>query len=345
MMTQLVSALIGAGGIAKALHLPAHKNLTGSSLKWVCDVNEEQARQTAEKFGIANWTCDMNKVLEDSEVQWVDVAVPNQFHESVTIAALAAGKHVLCQKPMADSAEAAKRMVEAANRHKRQLGVYMCFRGDPGLQLLRQLMKDGCFGGIISFRGKMISANGYNLKDGHWRMDGASGALDLLGIHLIDLFSWLHSDIQWVQAYSNTLHAQMKGDDVTSAIYGFADGVTAIMETTYCSYVNENTPLYDLEINGTQGFAKYNLESGRMTIQLKESVQMENFNCPAAQINHFQFPHTLSGGAALPNMHQEFVDCLLQERKFETDGQTGYQAVRITEATLESAKSGKRVFI
>lgn len=344
-MSGLTAALIGTGGIAKSLHLPAHRSLEGSRLKWVCDVNGESARQAAEQFGISRWTDDIREVLADSEVDWVDAAVPNKFHEQVAVQALEAGKHVLCQKPMADSSEAARRMVGAAEKFGRQLGIYMCFRGDPGLQLLRRLMKEGHLGGIISMRGKMISAGGYRLKEGQWRMDDSSGALDLLGIHLIDLFAWMHSEIDWVMAYSNTLYAPMKGDDVTTAVYGLSGGVTAVMETTYCSYAGPNTPFYILDINGTQGSAQYILESGRLTLQMKEAVTVGDFSYSPEQISQYTFPHTLSKGGALPRVHQSFVDALREGRAFEIDGETGYRAIRVMEATRQSAASGGKVYV
>ncbi|TBL81954.1 Gfo/Idh/MocA family protein [Paenibacillus thalictri] len=344
-MSTLTAALVGTGGIANALHIPAHHGIEGSTLKWVCDLDENVAKKVAEQYGIPNWTGNLQAILADPEVDWVDVAVPNRFHESVTVQALEAGKHVLCQKPMADSAEAALRMVDAAKKAGRQLGIYMCFRGDPGLQLLRRLIREGAFGGIISLRGKMISAGGFNLKEGQWRMDDASGALDLLGIHMIDLFAWLHSEIEWVQAYTNTLHAPMKGDDVTTAIYGLSGGVTAVMETTYSSYIHGGTPLYILDVNGTAGSAQYILESGRMTIQLKDDFTEGNIAYQGGTISEFTFAHTLSGGGALPHVHQAFVDALRDGKRFDIDGMTGYRAIRVMDCTREAAAAARKVII
>jgi predicted dehydrogenase len=344
-LKELTSALIGTGAIARSLHLPAHRRLTGSLLKWVCNTSAQSARSAAEEFGVPLWTVRLEDVLNDSSVDWVDVAVPNEHHEAVTIRCLEAGKHVLCQKPMAPTVEATERMTAAAERAGRQLGIYMCFRGDPAVRLIRDLVRQGRFGKLISLRGKMISDKGLQLQPGQWRMEGASGALDLLGVHLIDLFSWIYSEIEWAQAYSATLHAPMKGDDVTTAVYGLSGGVTAVLETTYCSYLNEHTPLYTLEVNGTDGTAVYAMDHGRLSLQLKEDYRSDSFTYQAGTWNSYKFEHALWGGGSLPQVHQDFVHALLAGKPFDIGGDAGSRAIRVVEATRKAALTGKRIHL
>ncbi|MBP1966433.1 Gfo/Idh/MocA family protein [Paenibacillus aceris] len=344
-MKLLTSALVGTGGIADWLHVPIHKKLRGSELKWVCDTNAQVAKEFAEKWNVPNWTDRLKDVLADTAVDWVDVAVPNRFHEQVTIQSLEAGKHVLCQKPMADSIMAAQRMISAADKSARNLGIYMCFRGDPAFRMMKRMIAEGAFGSIISFRGKMISGNGKNLRAGQWRMDDASGALDLLGIHLIDLFAWLHSDIQWVQAYSNTLYATMKGDDVTTAIYGLKDGVTAVLETTYCSYSGPDMPIYLFEVNGTAGYASYNFDIGKLVVQLKEGYQSEMFSCKPNEVKNCTIEHALNGGGSIANVHQDFVDSILRGEAFEADGQVGMKSIHVIEITRFAAKERRQIMV
>ncbi|HZG75951.1 MAG TPA: Gfo/Idh/MocA family oxidoreductase, partial [Paenibacillus sp.] len=312
---------------------------------WVCDPDIAQAQRLAEAHGIPRWTARLEDVLADGEVDWVDVTAPNRFHEDITVRSLEAGKHVLCQKPMADTAEAAARMTAAAERTGLQLGVYMCFRGDRGLRLLRRLIREGAFGGVISLRGRMISANGFALREGNWRMDGASGALDLLGVHMIDLFGWLHSDIEWVQAYSNTLYAPMKGDDVTTALYGLAGGVTAVLETTYCAFVRPGMPLYVLEVNGTAGTARYALETGRLSIQVESDFEEGTLLYKGGSAAEYTMAHAMEGGRALHEVHQSFVDALRSGVPFEIDGRAGHRAMVVMERTREAAAAQRRIDI
>lgn len=339
----LNAALVGAGAIARTLHLPAHRSLAGSRLQWVCSATIGSARSAAEQFGVPRWSDRLEEVLDDATVDWVDVAAPNEHHEALAIRCLEAGKHVLCQKPMAPTSAAAERMIAAAERSGRTLGIYMCFRGDPALRLIRTLIREGRLGRLISLRGRMISDRGFQLEPGQWRMEGASGALDLLGVHMIDLFAWMHGRIEWVQAYSATLHAPMKGDDVTTAIYGLPGGVSAVLETTYCSYLNEQTPLYTLEVSGTEGSAVYTLDRGQLFLQLKDAYRDGAVSVPAGAWTAHPFAHTLAGGGALPQAHQDFVDALRTGGGAVVDGREGREAVRVVEATRRAAAEGRRV--
>ncbi|MFB9275722.1 Gfo/Idh/MocA family protein [Cohnella cellulosilytica] len=341
----LTSALIGTGQIASSLHLPAHRGLSGSRLEWVCDVDEQAARQFAERFGIPKWTTRLEEVLSDLGVDWVDIATPNRTHEALAVQAMSAGKHVLCQKPMAHSAEAAERMVRTASETGRQLGILMSFRSDPILGSLRSMIEAGAFGQISHYRGKMVSSGGFRLNRGDWREQEAAGALDLLGIHLIDLFHWMENDaIQWVQSMSRTLYAPMKGDDVTLAIYGFESGVTALRETTYCSYAREGMPVYALEINGTEGRAAYQIETGQLTLQLKRGYEGDCFSCRPNETHAFKFA-PYGSDAHVHRVHQQFVDSLAGEEPFPLQGEAGVRAMRLIEATRRSSAKHKRVVL
>jgi predicted dehydrogenase len=342
---QLTAALVGAGGIARSLHIPAHRQAEGSALKWVCSSHLPDAEQFALQYTIPRWTDKLEEVLADPQVDWVDIATPNSTHEQIAVQCLRAGKHVLCQKPMTAGLDSAKRMVEEAERAGRQLGVYMCFRGDPALQLLKRCADAGRFGRIISYRGRMISSNGYRLQEGDWRMAEQAGSLELLGVHLIDLFLWFHGNIRSVQAYSNTLYASMTGDDVTTAIYGFADGVSAVMETTYSSYVGPDTPMYVFEVNGTEGWASYRMEQGGLRIQLAEGYDdvsdRSGIQLEANRITELQF----STYKDSIDVHQAFINAVAEGRPFGIDGRTGLEHIKVMERTLQAAKAGQRLDI
>lgn len=339
----LVGALIGTGSIARQLHMPAHRQLRHSTLKWVCDANLETAKSFAEDYGIPRYTTLVDDVLTDEEVDWIDIATPNSTHEPIAVRCLEAGKHVLVQKPMASSADAAARMSAAAAKYDRKLGVFMFFRSDTGLDLLRKLVKGGHFGHIISMRGKMISGNGFSLSEGSWRMQEGCGALEQLGVHMIDLFLWLYGEMQWVTSYSATLYAPMEGDDVTTAIYGFSDGVTALLETTYCSFADSRSLKYTLEINGTEGYSHYDLTRAELKIHLKQNCQLGDFSYqkeegPALH----KFESAYQGGHRI---HQAFVEAIRADKPFFIDGRAGGHVLKAVEATRKSAFEGRRIIL
>ncbi len=112
-MSKIKMGIIGAGGIAQDRHIPAYLQLTDSvTLEAVCDMNMETAHAVALKFGINKVYAEYKELL--SEVDAVTICTPNKFHAEITIAALNAGVHVFCEKPMALNTKECEEMIEAA---------------------------------------------------------------------------------------------------------------------------------------------------------------------------------------------------------------------------------------
>ncbi|WP_186446198.1 Gfo/Idh/MocA family protein [Paenibacillus cremeus] len=338
----LTSALIGAGNIARSLHIPAHSRLQRSKLKWVCDTDLEAARQVAEKNGIPHHTDKLEDVLNDLEVDWVDITTPNASHEPIALQSFQAGKHVFVQKPMAGTIDAAERMIAASRTYDRKLGVFMFLRGDGGIETLRNLIEHGHLGKVITLRGRMISYKGFSLDDDSWRKQEARGALEQLGTHLIDLFLHLQGEIKWVQSYSDTIYAPMKADDVTTAIYGFEGGVSAVLETTYCQFTNRRTVGSILEVNGTAGNVRYNYRTGEMSIQLENDCELGDFRYNKEEgVAQRTFESSYRG--CVHRVHESFVESLCDGTPLLIDGPTGLYALKIIEKTFESAREERRL--
>lgn len=336
------AALIGAGITARSLHLPAHRAAAGSDLKWIMDINEDNAKSLSEQFGIEKWTTRLEDVLSDPEVDWLDISTPNSTHAELAIQGLRAGKHVLVQKPIATSITDAESMLAAAREAGKELSVFMCFRGDPAIHAIRTVMQSGSLGGIISIRGKMISGSGFKLKN-NWRQVEGSGALEQLGIHMIDLFTFLTGSVKWVMAEVNTLYAPVKGDDASFVLMGLNEGVTGILEATYCSYISQETPLFVIEINGTGGYIRYQLEAGLLIMEAKTDTPIGPYAYLAsAGQTAFTFEHTLGGGA-VHHAHQQFIERLSGNPATSIGAVEGIRTLRVIQAIRESAASGMKV--
>lgn len=111
--------IIGCGGIANGKHMPALKKIEEAEMVAFCDIIEERAVKAAKEFGVegAKVYTDYRKLLEDESIESVHVCTPNRSHSFITIDALEAGKHVMCEKPMAKTYAEAKRMYETAQKH------------------------------------------------------------------------------------------------------------------------------------------------------------------------------------------------------------------------------------
>jgi len=108
--------VIGAGGIARSVHLPNYQKLPHCEIVAVADVVADSAQSAAEQFHVAHWYVDFRELLKRDDIDAVSICTPNFIHCEATIAALEAGKHVLCEKPLAMNATEGQLMIDAAQR-------------------------------------------------------------------------------------------------------------------------------------------------------------------------------------------------------------------------------------
>ncbi|WP_018527080.1 Gfo/Idh/MocA family protein [Alkalispirochaeta alkalica] len=174
-------------------------------LRGVCTARESSARAAQAEAGFITATTDIERLLEDPLVQVVDIALPNNLHLPVARAALAAGKHVYCEKPLAGTLEDALAIQAAAEEGPGTFGMVFQYRFIPAVLRARELLQQGALGRIFSFRAEYLHS-GYQdpQRPLTWRMKreaGGSGALGDLGSHVIDLMRYLLGDFESLQAH------------------------------------------------------------------------------------------------------------------------------------------------
>ena len=147
--------VIGAGFIGRA-HAEAYSSYKYGEVVAICDVDEARARELADKVGAKYVFTDYEKMLEVEEIDAVSVCLPNKLHAPVSIAALEAGKHVLCEKPMATNAEEAQRMVDAAKKAGKVLALSLNFRYMGPSRTVRKLVQKGVLGEVYYGKGAML---------------------------------------------------------------------------------------------------------------------------------------------------------------------------------------------
>lgn len=195
-MTTLKVAVIGCGSIAQFRHLPEYEAQPNVEIVAVCDIVEMRAIEIAAKYDAKAYT-DYQQLLKDDAIDAVSVCTPNVLHASVTIASLVAGKHVLCEKPMATSREEAEMMIQAAETAGKQLMIAHNQRFVPSHEKARQLIASGELGKIYSFR----TTFGHGGPEG-WSVDGKDswffdkeqafiGTMGDLGVHKTDLMRYI----------------------------------------------------------------------------------------------------------------------------------------------------------
>ena len=186
--------IIGCGGIANSKHMPSLSKLENVQLVAFCDLIEERAVKAAEKFGTedAKVYVDYKELLKDPEIEVVHVCTPNRSHSFITVDALHAGKHVMCEKPMAINYEEAKKMLDAAKETGKKLTIGYQNRQRPECNYLKRACEAGELGEIYyakahAIRRRAVPTWGVFLNE----YEQGGGPLIDIGTHSLDLTLWM----------------------------------------------------------------------------------------------------------------------------------------------------------
>ena len=187
-------AIIGCGRIANAAHFPALSKMDNVRIKYACDIILEKAEAAKEKFeGVEQAVADYHVVLADPEVEAVFVLTPNYLHYTITMDALRAGKHVMCEKPITVNYALSCEMAEEAKKQGKILNIGVCNRYHKSVELLEAMNREGKFGDIYhvycSFRSfRSIPGLGGAFTD---KSQSGGGVLIDWGIHFLDLILYI----------------------------------------------------------------------------------------------------------------------------------------------------------
>lgn len=228
--------LIGVGAAAQINHIPALKKTEGLELTALCDRDPEKAARVAQKFGIERAFDRLDDLLELDDIDAVDVCSPNYLHAPMAIAALEAGKHVLCERPLARNADEAAAMLKAAKKADRQLlcAVQHRFRADA--QLLKKFVEKGDLGDIFFAKAGWLRQRTEWDSD-EWRRqkrESGGGVVLDLGFQMLDLSLWALGNPR-VTAVSGSVHRLRKGEveDSATALLRLESGATLTLELTW----------------------------------------------------------------------------------------------------------------
>ncbi|WP_457793150.1 Gfo/Idh/MocA family protein [Pseudomonas syringae] len=276
---QLGIGLIGTGFMGRAhalafgsanaaLELPARIHLAA-----LADADSARAEQCAQAWGFDRSHADWQQLIDDPRVQIVAITTPNHLHFPMAMAAIAAGKAVYCEKPLAVSLAQADEMRRSAKAAGVVTQVGYNYQHNPMIGLAREMIEAGELGEIVSFQGEFSEDfMGSATSPWSWRCEAAhaGGALADLGSHLLAMARYLLGDIEAVCADANTVHSQRPAspgsnemraiavDDQTHALLRFASGARGTFSSSWLKHGYKNH--LSFEISGTQGTLTYDQE-------------------------------------------------------------------------------------
>jgi UDP-N-acetyl-2-amino-2-deoxyglucuronate dehydrogenase len=248
-------AVIGAGVIG-ALHAETIVHLRGAELTAVVDVHPERARSLAGRYGSIGLT-DLDEALGRPDVEAVAICTPSGHHADLVERALAAGKHVVVEKPLDVSLEAAYRVAAAERASSQRVTVVSQHRFDPASQIVFEAVRSGRLGNITSGSALVSwwrSQAYYDVAPwrGTWALDGG-GALMNQAIHTVDLLVWFLGEPVEVFAWTDCLaHKRIEVEDTAVATIRFADGALGVIQATTAAYPGMNARV---QLHGDRGSA------------------------------------------------------------------------------------------
>ena len=278
-MKSLGIGLIGTGfmGKAHALAFGAAKAVMGdvpeAHLAVLCDTPVDKAQKMADQFGFARFTDDWKSLVSDPDIDIVSITTPNILHFDMAIAAINAGKHVYCEKPLALTLDQARDMRDAARAAGVKTMVGYNYIKNPAFTHACRLVKAGEIGDIVHFRGWVDEDYQADPELAWtWRAklsDAGLGALGDMGCHLVSMAYGIAGPIESLIADMQTVHitrpladgsgqAKVENEDTASALVRFANGVHGSLSTSRSAWGRKNRLAW--EVHGTKGMICFDQE-------------------------------------------------------------------------------------
>tara|TARA_B100000686_G_scaffold336046_1_gene405423 strand:- start:55 stop:1032 length:978 start_codon:yes stop_codon:yes gene_type:complete len=298
--------IIGCGDVARRRVAAAILGDEHSDCLAACRRDPAQLAQFCSDFEIPRAYTTHQELLADEQIDAVYVATPVSAHCEQVLAAAAAGKHVLVEKPMGCTVSECNQMIDACQRAGVRLGVAYYRRFYPVVERMHQLLREGHLGELLSIAA--VTANPFQMSpddEGYWRVMpdvGGGGSLMDIGSHRLNLFLHLGGPIREIKAYCNTIAAPYAAENVASLIVRFQSGAHGMLQCFFGSAFDPDV----LTITGTRGqITTTPLNGGQLVCELdgKQSIEAhppaENFNAPLisdfASAIHGQRPPEVTG--------------------------------------------------
>ena len=351
--------IIGCGGIANGKHMPSLKKVKNCEMVAFCDIIVEKAEKAAKDFGTpdAKVYSDYKKLLEDKTIDVVHVCTPNRAHSFITVDALDAGKHVMCEKPMAINSVEAKKMIDAAKRNGKLLSIGYQNRFRDDSIFLKKETEDGTFGDIYyakatAIRRRAVPTWGVFLNE----YEQGGGPLIDIGTHALDLTLWMMNNYKPKYCVGTTYHALNNQTNTANAWGDWDPAKFTVEDCAFGFIVMENGATISLEsswalntlavseavttIHGTQagatmvGGLKINgVRNGR------QYVLEPNFSAGGVAFND-----GVAGESAADREERMWIEAVRENKSPITLPEQAFCVTQILEGIYESAKTGDIYF-
>jgi predicted dehydrogenase len=354
--------LIGTSWYMDAAHLPMLKADPRVTLAAICGRNRERAQDMASKYGIPAVFTDYRAMIARSNLQAIVIATPDDEHYAMTMDALDAGLHVICEKPLALNATHARAMYEKAEAQGVRHMTFFTWRWMPHYRYGRELIDQGALGRLYDCQFNFLMGYGRNHAY-QWRFDRqrANGIVGDSGAHMFDLAHYLVGDITRVSAHLST-HMPRDGvnaqpldpaSDSAMALIEFANGVQGTVHVSALARIHDPILEQHITLHGDAGslIADLTPGSGLPQLQLAQGdepyrpVTLPDRFLTGIDVSQPIITQFLSMFTAQPIGCRLFVDAILDNRPITPSFYEGWKAQLVIDATIAAHESGQWIDI
>lgn len=350
--------IIGCGGIANGKHMPSLSKLSDVEMVAFCDIVLEKAEKAKEKYGTpdAKVYTDYQELLKDPEIEVIHVCTPNRSHAPISIDSLHAGKHVMCEKPMAKTAEDARKMVAAAKETGKKLTIGYQHRHKPESIYLKSVIDRGDLGDIYYAKAFAIRRRGtpnWGVFLNEYEQGG--GPLIDIGTHSLDVTLYLMNNYEPKMVVGTTYKKVNNADcgnpwggwdkdqhTMEDSAFGFIvmkNGATIILESSWALNTSEPIPEGSTMLCGTDAGAQI---KGGVTINKGEFNRLIEVK-PDLSSGGVAFYEGISDNPAEVEARR-WIDAVKNDTEVVVKPEQACVVSEILEAIYKSAKSGQPVY-
>ncbi len=356
MSAKIRVGVVGTSWYAEMSHVVSLKDLPEADLFAICGRNRSRAEELAAKYEIPQVFTDYQDMIAHADLQAMVVVTPDDLHYPVTMAALDAGLHVLCEKPLAMNSTQAKAMLDSAQAVGVKHMVYLTNRWLPVYKYIRQLIDQGYIGRCYQLNIRYDGDYGPNYM---WRFDSqrANGILGDLGSHMIDLARWFVGDITEVCGQLSTFinrpspdaRPMVQANDAALMLLRFANGAQGSIQVSAVAQLGNEGHQQHVILYGEEGTLEVNNNFLRGNIEIrgirKGEKEFLNLEIPQELLGANNWTDPVERWLRSATGDRSFIDTILFDRVPEPSFLDGYKVQLVMDAIKESHEQRKWVAI
>ncbi len=344
---ELRCGIVGLG-VGKKKHIPGYLSHPQAKLVAIADTDPRKLQETGDQFNIPGRYNSLTEMLQHEKLDIVSIATPNVFHKEMTLEALAAGCHVMCEKPIGMNAQEAEEMIAASKQYGKRIMINYVKRNIPESVAMKQAVDQGLIGPIYYARSTWLRRRrlpGFGGWFGKKALSGGGPLIDI-GVHRLDLALWLMGFPKPVWVMASTYDHIAKGiarkenkefdvEDFAVALIKFENGATLELEASWCANIKDREHLTTRILGTKAGMLQRNIGD---TYDSYAELYLEQDGCQYDMKLH-------SADGKVQDCIYDFIEAILHDKPNSCSPQEALFVMKILDAIYESARINQPVQI